>query len=81
MSMRQSTSPADLEPELIADLVVANWILVDEGVLDGFGHVSVRDPQRFFMARHRALGLVFGLDGEAVRADGVSLYSERFITV
>lgn len=91
MQTQQGTgaSPANLEPELIDDLVVANWILVDQGVLDGFGHVSVRnprDPQRFFMARHMAPGLVqtadireFGLDGEPTQPDGTRSYSERFI--
>src|SRR5207244_6195830 len=39
---------------LIADLVTANRILANEGVLDGYGHVSVRNPanaNRFFLAR------------------------------
>lgn len=31
---------------LIDDLVVANRILAERGVLDGFGHVSARDPRR-----------------------------------
>jgi hypothetical protein len=42
-----SAGPAD--PRLIEDLVAANRILVDQGVLDGYGHVSVRhdkDPDR-----------------------------------
>ena len=29
---------------LIDDLVTANHILASEGILDGYGHVSVRDP-------------------------------------
>ena len=29
---------------LISDLVVANRILFDQGVVDGYGHVSVRHP-------------------------------------
>jgi hypothetical protein len=31
---------------LIDDLVIANRILCNEGVVDGFGHVSVRHPER-----------------------------------
>jgi len=40
--------------ESIDDLIVATRILVNEHVIDGFGHVSVRDPSRldrFFMTR------------------------------
>jgi HCOMODA/2-hydroxy-3-carboxy-muconic semialdehyde decarboxylase len=61
-------------PELISDLVTANHILFDQGVVDGFGHVSVRNPsnpQRFFLSRARAPALVepsdileFDLDGK-----------------
>jgi len=31
-------------PSLIRDLVVANRILAHEGVVDGYGHISVRHP-------------------------------------
>src|SRR5258708_2973715 len=44
--------PAEQEDtERIADLVLANHILADQGVVDGFGHVSVRsakNPQHYF---------------------------------
>ena len=46
MTQPASAGPAD--PKLIEDLVAANRILVDQGVLDGYGHVSVRhdrDPE------------------------------------
>jgi HCOMODA/2-hydroxy-3-carboxy-muconic semialdehyde decarboxylase len=39
---------------LLDDLVSANHILVNEGVFDGFGHVSVRHesrPDRFLISR------------------------------
>ena len=36
---------ADLDPELVVDLVAANHILAHNGVLDSFGHVSMRDPR------------------------------------
>ena len=54
-----SAGPAD--PELIDDLVAANRILADQGVLDGWGHVSVRhnsDPDRFLLSCARAPELV-----------------------
>ena len=47
-----SAGPPD--PKLIEDLVAANRILADHGLLDGWGHVSVRhdkDPNRYLMAR------------------------------
>jgi HCOMODA/2-hydroxy-3-carboxy-muconic semialdehyde decarboxylase len=75
--------------ELIDDLVVANRILSDQGVVDGFGHVSARhatDPARFLLARSMAPGLVtaddimeFDLDGVALDPRGRTLYVERFI--
>ncbi|HUZ66192.1 MAG TPA: class II aldolase/adducin family protein [Beijerinckiaceae bacterium] len=74
---------------LRADLVIANRILFCEGVLDAFGHVSARHdarPDRFFLARNMAPGLVadqdlveFDLDGAAVDAKGRAVYLERFI--
>ncbi len=73
----------------LRDLALANRILAHERVVDAFGHVSLRHPQRpdrFFMSRSRAPELVtvddlmeFELDGTAVDARGRSPYSERFI--
>jgi len=73
----------------IEDLVAANRILAAEGVVDAFGHVSVRhptDPKRFLLSRARAPELVqpddimeFTLEGEAVGARGRAPYLERFI--
>ena len=73
----------------LADLVAANHILYDQGVVDAFGHVSVRHdkcPQRFLLARNTAPGQVgvddiveFTLDGEPVNANGRRVYVERFI--
>ena len=69
------------------DLVDANRILVRHGILDAFGHVSVRDPDdpsRFLISRNLAPGLVtpddiqvIGLDGTT--ADDRPSYLERFI--
>ena len=36
---------ADLDPQVAIDLIAANHILVNNAVLDSFGHVSVRDPR------------------------------------
>src|SRR5665213_1833114 len=40
---------------VVEELVLANQILVDQGVIDAYGHVSVGDPQNpnhFLLARH-----------------------------
>lgn len=78
-----------LASALIDDLVAANLILVDQGVLDGYGHVSVRhpaDPQRYLMSRSIAPELVtaadvmeYDLDSDPVDARGRATYLERFI--
>lgn len=50
----------DLSP-LLEDLVVANHILAHENVVDGYGHVSIRHPDRpdrFFISCSRAPELV-----------------------
>ncbi len=82
-----TAGPADLA--LIEDLVAANRILVDQGVLDGYGHVSVRHdraPDRYLMARSVAPELVtaadimeYDLDSVPVDARGRATYLERFI--
>lgn len=73
----------------VADLVAANHVLADQGVVDGFGHISVRhptDPNRFLMSRSMAPSLVgpddimeFDLDGEPVEPRGRAVFLERFI--
>jgi HCOMODA/2-hydroxy-3-carboxy-muconic semialdehyde decarboxylase len=70
-------------------LIAANRILATEGVVDAFGHVSVRhpdDPKRFVMSRSRSPALVehadlmeFTLDGAPVDARGRTVYGERMI--
>jgi HCOMODA/2-hydroxy-3-carboxy-muconic semialdehyde decarboxylase len=75
--------------ELLQDLAIANRILVHEGVLDGFGHISLRHPDRedrFFIARSMAPGLVtvddllqVDLDGVVHDERGRRTYVERFI--
>src|SRR4051794_11287346 len=56
---------------VIEDLVVANRILNDRGVLDAYGHVSIRhpvNPNHYFMARAIAPGLVTADDILDVRS-------------
>ena len=75
-------------PDLLMDLVAANRILAMEGVLDGYGHVSVRSdkhPERFYMSRSVAPQLVkvsdlmeHGPDSEPV-GDDRRPYLERFL--
>ena len=74
---------------IVEDLVIASHILADQGVLDGLGHISVRDPdnpQRYLMSRSLAPALVtptdimeYDLDSNAIDRQGRSLFLERFI--
>lgn len=73
----------------IDDLVAANRILAGLGVVDAFGHVSVRHPEhpgRYLMASRCAAEAVtrddviaFDLDSAPVEATTRPLYLERFI--
>jgi ribulose-5-phosphate 4-epimerase/fuculose-1-phosphate aldolase len=75
--------------ERISDLVVANHILANQGILDGFGHVSVRsakNPNHYFISRSRAPALVtaadimeYDFDDHPIDAQGRNPYVERFI--
>jgi len=74
---------------LIEDLVVAYRTLAHEGVIDAYGHVSVRsekDPKRYLMARQLAPELVtegdileFDLDSKPFDPRDRKFYNERFI--
>jgi ribulose-5-phosphate 4-epimerase/fuculose-1-phosphate aldolase len=81
---------ASQDRALIDEVVIANHILSNEGVLDAYGHVSVRDernPNHFYLARHMAAGLVtvedileYDLDTRpVVQGQGTAGYTERFI--
>lgn len=74
---------------LRAQMVEANRILLHHQVLDGFGHVSARlpdRPERFLLAKRMAPGLVgaddiieFGLDGEPIAERDTPTFLERHI--
>jgi len=78
-------TPADI----LADLAAASRILAAQGVVDGFGHVSMRhpfDPGRYLMSRSVAPALVtpgdiveYDLNSEPVNANGRASFLERFI--
>src|SRR5438093_6671029 len=58
-------SGGPVEPALLEDLAIANHVLASHGVLDAFGHVSVRhpgNPDRFLMSRSLAPALVTPAD-------------------
>jgi len=82
-------SGGKVAPQRIADLAAASRILAAQGVVDGFGHVSMRHPgapDRYLMARSLAPALVtpgdiieYDLDSNACNAAGRSSFLERFI--
>lgn len=86
MSLTLSTGEEDDRLQR-AHLATANRILSNQGVLDAFGHVSMRvpnDPGRFLLSRNLAPALVnesdiqtYDLNGET--ADSRPSYLERFI--
>jgi HCOMODA/2-hydroxy-3-carboxy-muconic semialdehyde decarboxylase len=75
--------------ELRRDLATAYRIVANEGILDAFGHISVRhpgNPQRYFLSRSRAPGLVqpedileYDLDSNPIVPPTMRPYSERVI--
>ena len=79
----------DNPAELSHELAIANRILAHQGVIDAFGHVSIRhpdDPGRYFLSRSRSPELVepddileFDLESQPVKPPTVQLYAERVI--
>jgi ribulose-5-phosphate 4-epimerase/fuculose-1-phosphate aldolase len=79
------SSTADVRHQV----AIANRICAHEGVLDAFGHISMRspdDPNRYFLSRSRAPELVapadiyeFDLNSEPVGTPKERMYSERVI--
>ncbi len=82
-------SGGPVDAALMADLAAAARILAAQGVVDGFGHVSLRHPQapnRYFMSRSIAPALVtpadiieYDLDSNPCNANGRGSFLERFI--
>jgi ribulose-5-phosphate 4-epimerase/fuculose-1-phosphate aldolase len=80
--------PASLD-EVRYELALASRMLANEGVLDAFGHVSMRhpsDPGRYFLPRSRSPQLVepsdvleYTLDSEPVQPPTEKLFAERVI--
>src|SRR5438552_15579017 len=81
-------SGGPVSAEQIADLAAASRVLVAQGVVDAFGHVSMRHPhapERYLMARSIAPALVtpddineYDLDSNPCNANGRSSVLERF---
>lgn len=73
--------------DVLRDLVTANRILAHEGVVDAYGHISVRHPgrpDRFFLACSRSPELVtiddiieYDLDCNPIDQRGRPMYTER----
>ena len=73
--------------ELLRDIVVANHILAHEGVVDAYGHISFRHPERpdrFFLSGSRSPELVsaddiieYDLDCNPIDQRGRAQYTER----
>jgi HCOMODA/2-hydroxy-3-carboxy-muconic semialdehyde decarboxylase len=67
---------AKIDSKAAAELAIANRILFDQGVVDGFGHVSLRDPEnprRFLLSRSMAPALVTAKDIQAYDLDSAPI--------
>jgi ribulose-5-phosphate 4-epimerase/fuculose-1-phosphate aldolase len=83
------TSGGPVPPALLEDLAVAYKILAIEGIIDAYGHVSVRhptSPNRYLMSRSLGPALVtpadimeFDLDSTPIDPKGRNAVLERFI--
>jgi HCOMODA/2-hydroxy-3-carboxy-muconic semialdehyde decarboxylase len=75
--------------EARAELALANRMVANEGIIDAFGHVSMRhpdNPNHYLLSRSRAPELVtpedlleYDLDSQPIRDPGTGQYSERVI--
>jgi ribulose-5-phosphate 4-epimerase/fuculose-1-phosphate aldolase len=85
---RKRPVPDDLS-DVRYQVALANRMLANEGVLDAFGHVSMRhpaDPGRYLLSRSRSPALIepedvleFTLDSVPVEPPTAQLYAERVI--
>jgi|RhiMetdeSRZDD1v2_1073273.scaffolds.fasta_scaffold20597_5 ribulose-5-phosphate 4-epimerase/fuculose-1-phosphate aldolase len=88
-TVRSQAPNAPTRQAVIDELVIANHILANEGVLDGYGHVSIRSPQNrdhYFLARAGAPALVtaadiveYDFDSNVIGGSTAAGYMERFI--
>ena len=90
LAQERGAQSSEARAKAIDELVAANRILADQGVLDGYGHVSVRDPEhpdRFLLSRSLAPEMVTAadilehdLEGKVVAPrSGDTPFLERFI--
>src|SRR6201987_1297604 len=88
-AQQRPASAGPVDPALMEDLIAANRILAQQGVVDAMGHVSVRhnrDPNRYLLSLARAPELVtetdimeYDIDSVPVRDPGRRQYSEGSI--
>jgi len=88
-NIAQAAARLGVDAQSIEDLVFANRILYSQGIVDAFGHASIRHPVRrdhFILSRNVAPGLAMAEDllefderGEAVMANPPRIFLERFI--
>ena len=89
MAQASLVSGGAVSPALIEDLVAANRILAMEGIVDAYGHVSIRhpvNPNRYLLSRSQAPEHVtaadimeYDLDSTPVDPRGRASVVERFI--
>lgn len=89
MASKHPPSAGKVDPAINADLAAAARILAARGVVDGFGHVSMRHPtapDRYLMAKSLAPALVkpadiieYTLDSDPCEDLGRNSFLERFI--
>ena len=89
MANKHPPSAGAVDPTIIADLAAAARILAARGVVDGFGHVSMRHPSapdRYLMAKSLAPALVkpadiieYTLGSDPCEDLGRGSFLERFI--
>ena len=89
MTNKLPASGGPISDTVLADLAAASRILAAQGVMDAFGHVSMRhpsEPKRFLMACSKAPALVtptdimeYDLDSTPCNANGRGSFLERFI--
>ena len=82
-------SGGPVDPAIVEDLVAANRILAQEGIVDAYGHVSIRhpgNPNRYLLPRSLAPTSVtasdimeYDLDSRPVDPRGRTSVLERFI--